>query len=208
LRYLVFAFNIGNLGRHAGRREPVAECLRRLNQELAPDVAVLASFRHTGNFIVDSKLPSEDVAEEIARAIPAKCAVLTIEDVVNLIAEVGRHRRPASKQGIRWTPGLAFRIDEGEPSGLANQSRVKFARLTPTVTAAWKRDRLTSRGILDRANRDGGWGGVARDAAEAFGGLWTARSLSTVVGLLKKSGSERQPRKVIVSGSRRRIVSL
>lgn len=54
------------------------------------------------------------------------------------------------------------------------------------MVAAWKRDRITERGRLDNKMREGGWGAVSRVVAEQTNSQWTARSLTTLEGVLDR----------------------
>jgi hypothetical protein len=53
--------------------------------------------------------------------------------------------------------------------------------------AVHKRDILTPEGTLDRTRRLSGWGAIASTVEAQAGGLWTARSLSTVRGLIRRA---------------------
>lgn len=184
MRYAIFGHTMGNLGHASGARRPMTEWAGLLNTALGPSGRVVATFRHTGNFLIDSDLSTPAVCEGCAGALNARCGVLPLAELEELLPKAQAEPSPRKRRLTRWTPGLAFRIEAGQPTGRGESARVVLLPFGAEVVFAWKKDALTPSGTLDRANRRGGWGGVAADVGTRFGGVWTARSLSTVVGLL------------------------
>jgi hypothetical protein len=98
---------------------------------------------------------------------------------------------PAQEAGVRWTPGLAIRIGEGTPiPDIGDTARARLRWVGDGIVAVHKRDLLDASNRLDRARRQGGWGAVSRDVALQVGGVWTARSQRTVLGLLARAPTE------------------
>jgi hypothetical protein len=55
----------------------------------------------------------------------------------------------------------------------------------PRIRIAWKGDVLNPQGnTLDNTQREGGWGSLSERMKKVAGGLWTARSLKSVEGLV------------------------
>jgi hypothetical protein len=193
-QYAIFGHNIGNLGPTQRQREPMTDTVRRLNGSLPEGTKVIAWFRHTGNFVLESDLPKLRVSMEFGRVLGSKCAVLSLESVQTLMKDV--NVSAITRAGVRWTPGLAFKIESQAPKGRSLPTRAKLERLSEGVVFARKRDFLTPRNVLDRVKRLGGWGGVAQEASARFGGLWTARSLTSIRGLLARADATRSATRI------------
>ena len=77
-------------------------------------------------------------------------------------------------------------------NGLASSAEPKdthvarFQRLADATILAWKRDVEDSRGRLDKNRRRGGWGAVSSAVGRQVGGVWTARSATTLDGVLMR----------------------
>jgi hypothetical protein len=177
--------------------------IRLLTKQESLDVSLLGSFKNTGNyaFVAHGTSP-RDIASVVSRALqtpgkPApKCAVIAAARVRQHLddslawpkAPEGKH--PRCKWGFRWTPGIAFLV-EGPTSWrslLQATDRARLRRLSRDAVAVHKRDCLRQDRIaLDRTSKGrlGGWGRVSVDIERSIGGVWTARSHSTLSGLLQ-----------------------
>jgi len=191
--YMVFALGMGNIGKGPQKRRPMHEYVALQVRELPTGTSVV-SFRHTGNFAVSGSLAADAVRIACKTALK-DAAVLEAEALLAVLN--GEHPpAPADEPCYQWTPGLAFRIkDDGRKRSPAPKPSNVLHLLNPQLACAWKKDRLTSTVVLDRKRRNGGWGGVAGDASDTFTGLWTARSLTTVSGLMVRAG-QTLPRRI------------
>lgn len=115
------------------------------------------------------------------------CAVLTIAELSNVVNQSGMQNEADSTR-YRRTPGAAFLVS-GTPTlqRVSDTKRASSFRVSGLVVAIRKRDALTLRGILDRNRRGGGWGAIAAEIGHQLGGKWTARSIRTLSGTLKKA---------------------
>jgi hypothetical protein len=51
----------------------------------------------------------------------------------------------------------------------------------------FKKDQLTTEGMLDKETRAGGWGAISDDISSVMGGIWTARTLTRIQGVVGKA---------------------
>ena len=190
---IAFAVNVANLGRVSPPRVESRVLLRRINagfRAAGLSARAEASFRHTGNFVV--RHPSgerSEVRKSIGRTLRTDCVVISQSRLDSLVRQLEAFQSPRRVAGVRWTPGLVLRVD-GRPSRtpLRHAPNVRLRSINSSAIAAWKRDYLlpgTRR--LDPQRRAGGWGSVASAVASQLGGTWTARAISTVVGVLKRA---------------------
>ncbi|MBI3321642.1 MAG: hypothetical protein HYZ91_05185 [Candidatus Omnitrophica bacterium] len=94
---------------------------------------------------------------------------------------------PAKEPGQRWTPGVVFHVNGLASSGQPKDTHVaRFQRFDDATILAWKRDVEDSRGRLDKKRRGGGWGAVSSAIGRQVGGVWTARSATTLDGVLMR----------------------
>jgi hypothetical protein len=112
---------------------------------------------------------------------------LPIAQIARSTAAVQALSLPARQFGQRWTPGVVFHVT-GPPSSAAptDTHRARFQRLDDATILAWKRDQEDNRGRLDKKRRGGGWGTVSSAVAQQLGGILTARSTSTLDGVLMR----------------------
>jgi len=187
--YAVLGVGVGNVGRGQARRRPMDDWVLLLNARLAetqPRVEILRYFRHTGNFLAAS--PSdilEEVSDRFDGLLETEWVVRPLADVGSALSALSAASRPQVEAGIRWTAGLVLHGGAGVPtSAPASSERAVLWRISPAVVGAWKRDRENGNGGLNSRQRGGGWGAVAADVGRQLGGRWTARSKSTVQGLI------------------------
>jgi hypothetical protein len=156
---LAFAVGQNNFG---GGRTRMAELVPEIRRHLPAAARLLGSHGHSGNVAVDFHDPAA-VAEALRSASGRDWAVVPADEV----AQALRALQPVREaQGIRLTPGLAFRVGDG------------------AVVPVTKRDVLDGT-RLDSNRRDGGWGAISSEVSRAHPGRWTARSWRPVDGLLR-----------------------
>jgi hypothetical protein len=190
--YAVFGVGIGNLGRGAAPRRPMPEWAEMLKRHLVdgtPSVHIIGFFGHTGNFLADSPSTTlEMVTARFGRVLETEWVVRPIDDVRTALTALANAPRPEAQDGIRWTPGLAFRGRAGTEGGnILTTPRAILWEISPSAIGVWKRDNLREGGTLDRDRRGGGWGKISDDIETQLGGRWTARSRGTVDGLARKA---------------------
>jgi hypothetical protein len=194
---VALAVNIGNLGRAPAPRYPMAELVQNLQATFRAQggrVQVLDFFGHTGNFLLESDDHAGDIAVAFSRLLRTPCAVLPIARVAEASAAVQALSPPAKESGLRWTPGAAFHVSGSRSSATPAQTRgACFQRMDDLTILAWKRDQEDARGRLDKRRRGGGWGAVSATVARQLGGVWTARSASTLDGVLVRAEETRRP---------------
>ncbi len=185
--YIAFGVGIGNF---SSRRKRVEDYVRETNQRLAllpTATRVVDWFHSTGNFVVQTpKTNRSEIADELSLALGVPCTVLTRDEVTLCIAAADKASTPPPEAGVRWTKGIAFRV-RGR-SGTLDLKPTPHAVFFPVnryAVGVTKKDRLMDSGVLDKDERGGGWGAVSEDVSKVAGGIWTARSLSRIEGLVK-----------------------
>ena len=185
-----FAVNMGNLGRAPSPRFPMAELVRDLDTTFRAQgrrIRVLDFFGHTGNFLLESAAQPIHVGEALGRLLRTPCAVVPIGKVASCAAAVQKLPPPRAEPAQRWTPGVVFHVCGASLSAVsADTCGARFQRMDDCTILAWKRDQEDSRGRLDKKRRRGGWGAVSSAVAQQLGGTWTARSASTLDGVLMR----------------------
>jgi hypothetical protein len=196
MTYIALGVNIGNISREKRVREPMQSRCQRINQSLTEkgiDLRVTGFFRHTGNLVIETGSQQPAQAATILAEIDG--AIWTAVSEATMRSAVGKTRKllpPESEKGVRWTPGLAFAVTKPYGQSIASSEKVRLRLIDSGTVAAWKRDRITERGQLDRKMRDGGWGAVSRIVAEQTNSQWTARSLTTLEGVLDRPTQVRE----------------
>lgn len=163
--------------------------INRKLETLGSSTRIIDWYGHTGNFVVESSRtePSE-IASELASVAGVSCGVVPYGDVVEYVSIAERTVSPKPLVGKRWTPGVAFAVIAPPSNSVPKQtSHAIFFAISESAVGAWKKDQLVERGILDRGRRGGGWGAVSSDVSKTVGGVWTARSLRTVMSTLEKA---------------------
>jgi len=188
---IAFAVNIGNLGPAGLPRFPMAQLLEDLNTVLlarCEPMRVVDFFAQTGNFVLECSVPAGHAAHRIARLLDTPCTVLSVDQVSVATTAARTVPPPAPEPMIRWTAGVVFRVSGSAGAAARWTTRTAcFRPLNDFTVLAWKRDQLTSRGRLDSTRRSGGWGAVSSAVARRFGGVWTARAISTLDGVLMRA---------------------
>jgi hypothetical protein len=191
--YLGFGVNVGNLGRRQPERESMGAWVKRLNQALEnhrAGIRVIAHFAHTGNLVISSAFDVAVAAAMLSRIDKVIWVVVPATIVRESVERIREFGSPFPEPGVRWTPGIAFALSEPDLTvKLVPTRNGDFRPLSPSTVALWKRDLLTSRGILERSRRSGGWGALSTDLQIQAGGKWTSRSLRTIDGTLARATS-------------------
>jgi len=187
---VALAVNIGNLGPMSPARRPMADLVRALDagfRARSGRVHVLDFFGHTGNFLVEVADRPGEVAQILGRLLGTACALVPIARVAQATAAAQAAPPPVKEAGQRWTPGVVFHVNGLASSAEPKDTHVaRFQRLDDATILAWKRDVEDSRCRLDKRRRGGGWGAVSSAVGRQVGGLWTARSATTLDGVLMR----------------------
>jgi hypothetical protein len=191
MKLIAFGVNIGNLSRSPRSREPMAARCSRINESISregADLLVTAFYRHTGNLVLETgSLQPEQAATILSKADGATWMVISAEVLRTAVEELIALPPPDPEDGVRWTPGLALAVTKSKIGHVSSTAKVRFRSLSLSAVAAWKRDRTTGQSRLDRKMREGGWGSVSTAVAVQTDSQWTARSLSTLHGVLERA---------------------
>jgi hypothetical protein len=150
------------------------------------DLIVTAFYRHTGNLVLETaSLQPEQAATILSKADGATWMAISAEVLRIAVEELSTLPPPDPEDGVRWTPGLALAVTKPRIGHVSSTAKVRVRSLSLYVVAAWKRDRTTGQGRLDTNMREGGWDSVSTAVAVQTDSQWTARSLSTLHGVLE-----------------------
>jgi len=196
--FFAFGVDMGNLRKDVMPRARMEELIRSWNKRLASTENVslefLGFYRHTGNFLLEAH--GNDQIERVVKAL-AQTETLPVFAVFpkdEFISCLGLLRRallqtPGTIPGRRWTPGLVLDVSPKggtPPTPFADEKAVFGAFGLARIRVAWKGDILAKNGLtLDKTKREGGWGALSDRMKQAAGGMWTARSISSIEGLVE-----------------------
>lgn len=188
---IAFAVNIGNLGPAGSQRFPMAQLHQDLNTALqarCEPMCLLDFFAQTGNFVLECSMAADYAAERLARLLGTSCVVMAVDLVSSATTAACTAAPPAPEPKTRWTPGVVFRVSGSarETAAWTTQTAC-FRPRNDFAVLAWKRDQLTARGRRDSTRRAGGWGAVSSAVGRRVGGVWTARSVSMLDGILMRA---------------------
>jgi len=140
----------------------------------------------TGNFVVQtSKSGRSAIADEMSLALGVPCAVLPTNDVVASVTIAKKATTP-SEPSTSWTKGIAFLV-KGRPSSLELKPTplAEYFRINEYSVGVFKKDQPSqSEGVEYHV---GGWPAISDDISKAVGGIWTARALVRVEGIVAKA---------------------
>jgi hypothetical protein len=149
----------------------------------------IVDFHHaTGNFVVQTpKVNRSEIADELSLVFGVPCAILQTSQVLSCVSIAEKVSDPPVQPGIRWTKGLAFKV-KGKPCtvDLKPTPRGQFFRVSEYAVGVFKKDQVATDETLGE-NRPGGWGAISADVSNAVGGIWTARPLIRVQGVIEKA---------------------
>jgi hypothetical protein len=190
MKHIALGVNVGNLSRRKTQREPMLARCDRINRYLArenADLRVIGFYRHTGNLVLKTTtLRPAQAAQILSEADGGTWMALSEATMRKTVREVHKLRAPEGERGVRWTPGLAFAVTKPGSGDITSSAKVRFHSIDLGTVAVWKRDRTTERGRLDSKMREGGWGAVSGAVADQTNSQWTARSLTTLEGVLDR----------------------
>ena len=191
MKHIALGVNIGNLSRGKRSREPMLARCGRINDSVEQsrvDLRVIGFYRHTGNLVLQTTTLEPTIAAQILSDADGGIWMALSESTMREVVEMVRCMPlPQREDGVRWTPGLVFAVTEPACSTIASTPKVRLQSINLRAVAAWKRDQLTDRGRLDNKMREGGWGAVSREVADQAGSQWTARSLTSLEGVLDRA---------------------
>lgn len=191
MRHIALGVNIGNLSRGKRPREPMLSRCHRINQDLAGkgvDLRVVGFYRHTGNLVLETvSLCITEAANLLSEADGATWMAVSEATMRKAVENVREMPPPDNEGGVRWTPGLAFAVTKPAGTRITSTGKVRLRSIDKNTVAAWKRDRITERGRLDNRMREGGWGAISVVIADQTNAQWTARSLTSLDGVLDRA---------------------
>lgn len=191
MKHIALGVNIGNLGPAKRLREPMLARCNRINDSFEKsrvDLRVISFYRHTGNLVLETTTLQPIAAAQILSDAEGGIWMAVSESTMRRVVEAVRCTSPPQwEDGIRWTPGAAFAVTKPACGTITSTSKVRLLSIDLGTVAAWKRDRLNDRGRLDKKMREGGWGAVSGAVADQTGSQWTARSLSSLEGVLDRA---------------------
>jgi hypothetical protein len=162
----------------------------RINRTLVRnnvDLRVITYYGHTGNLVLETAtLQPVEAANALSDADGGVWMALSTEALRTAVVRVKNMPAPTSEHGVRWTRGLVFAVAKSTAVNVASSAKVCLRGISASIVAAWKRNRMTARGILDRTKREGGWGAVSAVVANQTDTRWTARTLKTLEGILDR----------------------
>lgn len=195
--FLAFGVDIGNVGRLKNQRPPtdalIAEWNKKLSHAREFRLAFIGSYAQTGNYVLQASQAEglERIVEILAQHIRShNFAVFSCVEFVSAFDPVryALQRTPSSIPGRRWTPGIVMDLNPtgGIPPRPRSDEKAAFGSFAvPRIRTAWKGDILSSQeDALDRKQREGGWGALSERMKAAAGGVWTARSMKSVEGIV------------------------
>lgn len=195
--YLAFGLNVGNVGRMIVSRPSTKVLLRSWNQHLSTSQKVRlefsAAYGYTGNYVLRAPR-SEDldgIVATLAQYVPTHRFVVFPHTEFLTALDLMRRaliQLPPAVPGRRWTSGLVmdFNPHGGIPPVPPSDDKSRFGLCAiPRIRIAWKGDVLDSqKDKLDRLQREGGWGNLSARMQKVAGGIWTARSMKSVDGIV------------------------
>jgi hypothetical protein len=191
MKYIALGVNIGNLSRGKKLREPMLSRCYRINQTLARmgvDLRVVGFYRHTGNLVLETVvLDITELANLLSKVDGATWMAISEATMRKVVVDVREMQSPEAEEGVRWTPGLAFAVTKPAGTEITSTGKVRLRSIDQNTVAAWKRDRITEGGQLDNMRREGGWGAVSSAIADQTNAQWTARSLTSLDGVLDRA---------------------
>ncbi len=191
MRHIALGVNIGNLSRGKRPRELMLSRCHRINQNLTQrgvDLRVVGFYRHTGNLLLETVgLDTAEVANLLSEADGATWIAVPDATIRKAVENMRGMPSPEEEVGVRWTPGLAFAVTQPTDTIISSTGKVQLRSIDKYTVAAWKRDRITERGRLDNNMREGGWGAISGAIAGQTSAQWTARSLTSLDGVLNRA---------------------
>jgi len=186
--FIVFAAGSGGF---SARKITMDEYIPASNQKLSllRSPTRLVDFHHaTGNFVVQTpKVNRSEIADELSLVFGVPCAILQTSQVSACVSIAEKVSDPPVQPGIRWAKGIAFKV-RGRPCtvDLKPTPRAQFFRISEYAVGVFKRDETAVNETLGESHA-GGWGAISADISSAVGGIWTARPLTRVRGILGKA---------------------
>jgi hypothetical protein len=193
--FVAFGVGFGNVGVYGTRHPPMSELVTSWNERWEASAAgarIVHTFHKTGNFVLD--LEHGGLTEAVAAfrlvASTDRFAVFPVSTFRVWLASAreAARRRPPVEAGRRWTPGVVMNLalDAPVPPRPPLLGVIRFGEeAQPRLRFAWKHDLLKpGSNVLDPMRREGGWGAVAKAMQTHAAGVWTARALSSVEGLI------------------------
>jgi len=186
--FIVFVAGAGNF---SARKSTVEEYVPAVNQRLSllRTPTRVVDFHHaTGNFVVQTpKVNRAEIADELSLVFGVPCAILQTAQVVSCVSAAEKVTDPPAQPGIRWTKGIAFKV-KGRPCTfeLKPTERAQFFRISEYAIGVFKKDQTAPSETSDKSHA-AGWGDISDEVSNSIGGIWTARALVRVKGVLAKA---------------------
>jgi len=187
--FVVLGVGTGNF---SSRKMTMEEYVHATNQKLSllrTPTRVVDYHHMAGNFVVQTpKMNRLEIADELSLVLGTSCAVNPTQDVLACVNIAEKVSSPQNQPGIRWIKGIAFKVRGRSCTvDLKPSPRAEFFRIKEYAVGVFKKDQLIREGSLDKASSIGGWAAVSDDVSSATGGIWTARALMRIQGVVAKA---------------------
>ena len=185
--FIVLAVGQGNF---SVRRTTVEEYVPAVNKRLSllRTPTRVVDFHHaTGNFVVQTpKVNRAEIADELSLVFGAPCAILQTSQVQSCVSVAERMTDSQIQPGIRWAKGIAFKV-KGRPCTveLKPTAHAQFFRISEYAVGVFKSEQAAPSEVPDKTHV-ASWGDISEDVSNAVGGIWTARALVRIKGVLAK----------------------
>ena len=195
MKHLWFCF-IRGINNFGGSPVPSMSHLADVCQDAFRDkgipIELLDWYGPTGNLaLVADGLPKATIQSTLVSIIEKPCALVSLDQLAAATAALKGWPTPQNESGVRWTQGLAFRCEGPVHSATIRDSDLgTFLHIDSDMVGVYRKDIVGSDGNLDKKDRRGGWGAMSTLIGSDLGGLWTARSFSTVYGLVQSAARE------------------
>jgi len=174
---------------------------KKLSSSRDVRLAFVGSYAHTGNYVLQASQPEQlgRIVEVLARHIQShQFVVFTYAEFIATLEPFRRalKQTPPAVLGRRWTPGIVMDVNPNGriPPIPASDEKAWFGSFAiPRIRTAWKGDILKAHeDVLDNTQREGGWGNLSARMKKIAGGMWTARSMKSVGGIVAVAKSLRR----------------
>lgn len=173
--------------------------VREINQRLIlleTPTRIVDWYHSTGNFVVQSPITNRwMISDELSLALGVPCTVQTIDEIASWVSIAERTESPP-QTGMRWIKAIAFEL-KGKPCTITPKSTpyAAFSHINRFALGVCKPERVNSEGS-EGDDRSEGWGSISDEISKQVGGMWTARSLARLNGVIMKAQKHNRSKKV------------
>jgi len=179
------------------RRKKIEDYVREINQRLIfleTPTRIVDWYHSTGNFVVQSPITNRwMISDELSLAFGVPCTVQTIDEVASWVSIAERAENPL-QTGIRWAKGIAFEL-KGKPCTITPKPTpyAVFFHINRFALGVCKAERVSNEDP-ESDDRSEDWGTLSDEISKQVGGMWTARSLARLNGVITKARKHNRPR--------------